>query len=138
GLPVFNLVVPEGRWYGFPVFGVPGFKIGRYHHRHEIGDPDTLDRQPNAEDEALLREFVERYFPAGAGPTALLKGCLFENSPDEHFIIDVHPECANAIVAAGFSGHGFKFCSVVGEILADLATAGTTRDRQSTRLNSSH
>jgi sarcosine oxidase len=125
--PVFNLEVPQGRWYGFPVFGVPGFKVGRYHHRGELVDPDRFDREPNREDEELLRAFVERYFPAGAGPTLSLKTCLFENSPDEHFVLDVHPECPQAAVAAGFSGHGFKFCSVVGEILADLALAGETR-----------
>jgi sarcosine oxidase len=125
--PVFNLVVPEGRWYGFPEFGVPGFKVGKYHHRGEVGDPDELDRESHPEDEALLRGFVERYFPAGAGPAVSLKTCLFENSPDEHFLIDLHPECPAAVVAAGFSGHGFKFGSVVGEIVADLALDGATR-----------
>jgi sarcosine oxidase len=125
--PVFNLVVPEGRWYGFPVFGVPGFKVGRYHHRGEVVDPDAFDRKPSREDEELLRVLVERYFPAGSGRTASLKTCLFENSPDEHFVLDFHPECPQAVVAAGFSGHGFKFCSVVGEIVADLALAGETR-----------
>jgi sarcosine oxidase len=125
--PVFNLVVPEGRWYGFPVFGVPGFKVGKYHHRGETGDADELDRDSHAEDEALLRTFVERYFPAGAGPAVSLKTCLFENSPDEHFLIDLHPECPAAVVAAGFSGHGFKFSSVVGEIVAELALDGATQ-----------
>jgi sarcosine oxidase len=55
-----------------------------------------------------------------------LKTCLFENSPDEHFVIDVHPDDENVVFAAGFSGHGFKFASVVGEILADLALDGGT------------
>jgi sarcosine oxidase len=54
-----------------------------------------------------------------------LKVCLFTNSPDEHFIIDQLPD--SLVVAAGFSGHGYKFCSVVGEILADLCTDGSTR-----------
>jgi glycine/D-amino acid oxidase-like deaminating enzyme len=56
-----------------------------------------------------------------------VKTCLFENSPDEHFVVDVHPGDENVVVAAGFSGHGFKFASVVGEILADLALDGSTR-----------
>jgi glycine/D-amino acid oxidase-like deaminating enzyme len=47
--------------------------------------------------------------------------CLFTNSPDEHFILDRHPGHENVCLAAGFSGHGYKFCSVVGEIMADLA-----------------
>ena len=124
--PTFGLAVEEGIYYGFPVFGVPGFKVGRLHHRDERVDPDRFDREPNARDEALLRGFVERYFPDGAGPTMALATCLFENSPDEHFLIDAHPECDDVIVAAGFSGHGFKFASVVGEILADLAVEGET------------
>jgi sarcosine oxidase len=56
-----------------------------------------------------------------------LKTCLFENSPDEHFILDTLPDAPQVVVGGGFSGHGFKFCSVVGEILADLATDGETR-----------
>jgi sarcosine oxidase len=56
-----------------------------------------------------------------------LKVCMFTNSPDEHFILDHHPELPQVTIAAGFSGHGFKFCSVVGEILADLALEGGTR-----------
>jgi sarcosine oxidase len=124
--PVFNLVVEEGRYYGFPVFGVPGFKFGRYHHREERVDPETIDRDGRPADEAVLRAFAERYFPDGAGPTMALKVCMFTNSPDEHFVIDQHPDYPQVTFAAGFSGHGFKFCSVVGEILADLATRGTT------------
>ena len=103
---------------------MPGLKVGRLHHRHERVDPDRFDREPSAADEALLRAFVERYLPEGAGPTMALKTCLFENSPDEHFVIDAHPDDANVVIAAGFSGHGFKFASVVGEILADLAVDG--------------
>ena len=56
-----------------------------------------------------------------------MKVCMFTNTPDEHFIIDRHPNAQNVIIAAGFSGHGFKFCSVVGEIVADLATQGSTK-----------
>ncbi len=125
--PVFNILVEEGRYYGFPVFGVPGFKVGRYHHLEEQVDPDSLDREPGARDEAVLRPFAQRYFPDAAGPTMALKVCMFTNSPDEHFILDLHPDYPQVAIAAGFSGHGYKFCSVVGEIMADLATRGETR-----------
>jgi sarcosine oxidase len=124
--PVFNLVVPEGRFYGFPIFGIPGFKFGKYHHLEEQVDPDRVDRECHPRDEAVLRAFAERYFPDGAGPTMSLRVCLFTNSPDEHFIVDRHPEHPQVVIAAGFSGHGFKFCSVIGEILADLAGEGPT------------
>jgi sarcosine oxidase len=125
--PVFNLEVEEGRYYGFPTFLVPGFKFGKYHHRGEVVDPDGDPREPDAEDEDLLRSFARRYFPQGAGPTMMLKACLFTNSPDRHFILDRHPEHAEVSLAAGFSGHGYKFCSVIGEIMADLAQDGHTR-----------
>ncbi len=125
--PVFNLHVEEGRYYGFPVHGVPGFKLGRYHHLGEPIDPDSPDRGCNPLDEQILREFTDKYFPDASGPTMALKACMFTNSPDEHFIIDVHPSHPQVSFAAGFSGHGYKFCSVVGEVMADLATKGATR-----------
>ncbi len=125
--PVFNLAVPEGRYYGFPVWGVPGFKIGRYHHLGETIDPDRLDREPHPADERLLRDLAERYFPDGAGPTMALRTCFFTNTPDEHFILDRHPREPRVLLASPCSGHGFKFCSVIGEILADLVQDGATR-----------
>lgn len=125
--PVCNLRAPEGHYYAFPVYGVPGFKLGRYHHRREQTDPDGVDRDIHPEDEAVLRDGIRRYFPDADGPTMAMKTCLFTNSPDEHFILDRHPDCDNVAVAAGFSGHGFKFCSVVGEIMADLALEGRSR-----------
>jgi len=125
--PVFNLLVPEGRYYGFPVHSIPGFKFGKYHHFEEVVQPDTYDREPNFEDEEVLRDFAGRYFPAGAGPTMTLKACMFTNSPDKHFIIDLHPEYPQVSFAAGFSGHGFKFASVIGEVMADLAERRESR-----------
>ncbi|MFO7571401.1 MAG: N-methyl-L-tryptophan oxidase [Gaiellaceae bacterium] len=125
--PVFNLVLDDEHFYGFPAFGIPGFKLGRYDHFGAGGDPDEISREPAIADEEPLRAFASRYFPDGAGPTIALKTCLFEPTPDEHFLIDRHPDSERAIVGAGFSGHGFKFCSVVGEILADLVIDGSTR-----------
>jgi sarcosine oxidase len=125
--PVFNVALEEGHLYGFPIHGAPGFKLGFYDREGERGDPDSISREVTPEDEVPVRRFAERYFPDGAGPTLDLKACLFELSPDEHFLIDRHPESEAAFVAAGFSGHGFKFCPVVGEILADLVLEGETR-----------
>ena len=125
--PVFNLKFEQGHFYGFPSYGIPGVKLGRYYHLEEKGDPDTLPRDASARDETMLRWFAGRYLPEGAGPTLALRTCLFELSPDEHFLIDLHPDADAAVVAAGFSGHGFKFCPVVGEILADLVIDGSTR-----------
>ena len=118
--PVFNLEVEEGRFYGFPSFLIPGFKFGKYHHRGENVDPDTVNRSPEPEDEELLRAFARRYFPEGEGPTLMLKACMFTNTPDRHFILDRHPAHPEISIAAGFSGHGYKFCSVIGEVMANL------------------
>jgi sarcosine oxidase len=130
--PVFVMEVPEGMYYGFPLFddGPPGLKLGRFHHLQEQVDPDLLDRGGAGQaDEDLLRAFATRYLPDGAGPALEMKVCMFTNTPDEHFVIDLHPGEPRVVLGAGFSGHGFKFCSVVGEILADLAGEGGTRHR---------
>jgi len=126
--PVFNMAVEEGTFYGFPIYSIPGFKFARWHHLEQvIDDPASMDRDCHPDDEAILRAFVRRYFPDGDGPTLSMRTCLFTNTPDTHFVIDAHPDDANVFIAGGFSGHGFKFCSVVGEILADLAQDGSTR-----------
>jgi sarcosine oxidase len=124
--PVFTIETAEGDYYGFPVHGVPGFKLGRHHHRNETGHPDDLADDPTQADEQLLRSFAEEFFPTGAGPTMRLETCTYTNTPDEHFIVDVHPDYPEVVVAGGFSGHGFKFCPVIGEVLADLTLDGTT------------
>ena len=126
--PVFILDVEEGHFYGMPTYGIPGFKIGRFHHLEQlVDDPATIDRGFHPEDEALLRGMARRYFPDGDGPVLSTATCMFTNSPDGHFVIDVHPDDPRVVFAGGFSGHGFKFCSVIGEILADLAADGATR-----------
>ena len=125
--PVFLVDVEEGSYYGFPVHDVPGFKFGWYHHFREPIDPSNPDRSVSPEDEAALRAFASRYFPDGAGPTVMLKACMFTNSPDGHFLIGRLPKAPQVSVFAGESGHGYKFCSVVGEIMADLAIDGATR-----------
>ncbi len=119
--PVFNLLVDEGRYYGFPVHGIPGFKIGRYHHFEQHGPVDQMDWNVYDEDEEILRELTSRYFPMAVGPTMTLKACMFTNTPDNHFLVDLHPECPQVSYASACSGHGFKFASVIGEVLADLA-----------------
>jgi sarcosine oxidase len=126
--PVFNMAVEEGRFYGFPTFGIPGFKFARWHHLEQaVDDPSSMDRACHPEDETLLRAFVRRYFPRGEGPILSMRTCLFTNTPDAHFVVDMHPDYPQVVVAGGFSGHGYKFCSVMGEILADLAEQGATR-----------
>jgi sarcosine oxidase len=125
--PVFLIDVEEGSYYGFPAYEGHGFKFGWYHHFHEPIDPDEPDRSTRPDDEAALRAFAQRYFPDGAGPTQRLMACIFTNTPDEHFVLDRLPGAPQVSVAAACSGHGYKFASVVGEIMADLAIDGGTR-----------
>jgi sarcosine oxidase len=124
--PVFILDVDEGRYYGFPEFGVPGFKIGKYHHLSETVDPDRVDRATHPRDESALRACVDRYFPAGSGSLLMSKVCMFTNTVDEHFIVDRHPAHSQVLLVSPCSGHGFKFCSVIGEIVADLVERDST------------
>jgi sarcosine oxidase len=125
--PVFYIVGSDAAYYGFPSHEDAGFKIGRYHHLGEHVDPDSMDRACHATDEAALRGGIRRFFPDADGPTLAMTTCLFTNTPDEHFVIDTLPGTPRVAIAAGFSGHGFKFCSVVGEALADLTLEGGTR-----------
>ena len=125
--PVFNLDHDGEHWYGFPEFGVPGFKVGCYHHLREHVDPDALDRSDvRPRDIDLLRHVVADCFPAAAGEVLRSKVCMFTNTPDEHFILDRHPEMPQVVLASPCSGHGFKFASVVGEIVADLVERDAT------------
>jgi sarcosine oxidase len=123
--PVFIFQEPSGRmYYGFPDHG-QGLKVGKFRHRYEVTDPDQVARGIAPEDEQELRALAP-FLAGGIGATAAFKTCMFVMSPDEHFILDVLPDHRNVVLAAGFSGHGFKFCSGIGEILADLAMSGDT------------
>jgi sarcosine oxidase len=124
--PVFVLENSAGFFYGFPEQQSPGFKIGKYHHRSEVVTPGTLDRTVTAADEAALREAVQAHFPGADGAMHRASVCMFSNTPDEHFLIDRVDGAPQVLVVSACSGHGFKFASVVGEIVADLVIAGTT------------
>lgn len=119
--PVSNVKSDVGHFYQFPVWGVPGVKIGLYHHLGERGAADTLSREPNDADEAALRRGLRNFFPDADGDVLALRTCMFTNTPDEHFIIDRLPDAPAVVVASPCSGHGFKFSSAIGEILADMA-----------------
>ncbi len=120
-------------FYGFPIlpvgtFGGPlGLKLALHYPGGETTDPDKVNRNTQYSDEKILIEFLNQFIPDGYENTLAMKTCLYTNSPDNDFIIDYLPEFDKDVVfATGFSGHGFKFVSVVGEILADLAIDGST------------
>jgi sarcosine oxidase len=119
--PVSNLKSDVGHFYQFPMWTIPGFKIGLYHHFRERGAADELSRVPTERDEAALRKGVAKFFPEANGDILGLRTCMFTNTPDEHFILDALPDFPEVIVASACSGHGFKFSTAIGEILADMA-----------------
>lgn len=127
--PVY-VCLPDGgdRFYGFPAHEGPrgGAKVA-FSLRLSPCTPGTIDRTVHESEIALMREHLARCVPALDGPCIAARTCMYTNTPDLHFVIGPHPAAPQCIVAAGFSGHGFKFASVVGEILADLATEGATR-----------
>lgn len=121
---IFKLA-DETSYYGFPSIDQAGVKIGRHDGGVEI-DPDRLERTFGAllSDEGDVRSFLETYMPQAAGALRQGRVCIYTMTPDEHFIIDRHPEYSQIVIAAGFSGHGFKFASAVGEAASELLTQG--------------
>lgn len=121
---IFNLA-DETSYYGFPSIDQAGVKIGRHDGGVEI-DPDRLERTFGTflSDEGDVRSFLETYMPQAAGALRQGRVCIYTMTPDEHFIIDRHPEYSQIVIAAGFSGHGFKFASAVGEAASELLTQG--------------
>lgn len=126
-LPVFAIERDRSSlYYGFPTGPHDrGFKIA-LHGRGMITDPDRVSREATAADEAEWRAGIRGHFPRADGPTLAQAVCMYDNSPDGHFILDRHPDHENVVIGCGFSGHGFKFAPVIGEILSDLSTHGTT------------
>ncbi|WP_327238983.1 FAD-dependent oxidoreductase [Streptomyces sp. NBC_01318] len=103
-----------------------GVKVG-FHYGGGAADPDHLDREIRPVEVEEMQVFLRSRIPALA-VGRFLRGtaCTYTLTPDEHFVLSPHPEHSQVIVACGFSGHGFKFVPVIGEILADLAIDGTT------------
>jgi glycine/D-amino acid oxidase-like deaminating enzyme len=98
-----------------------------HHYPGNITDPDNVNRGTTPEDVEDLEYALQKYLPGAVGPLAASKICLYANSPDENFIIDRLPGFEDHVmIACGFSGHGFKFASVVGELLADLVEKDKT------------
>jgi sarcosine oxidase len=115
-----------GSYFGFPAIGVDGVKVGRHAHFREPIDPNRLNPPVNEADTALLDGFIAKRVPAAAGLRVNATTCRYTMLPSEDFLLDLLPGNRNVVVASPCSGHGFKFTSVVGEILADLALEGGT------------
>ena len=113
--------------YGFPAIdGSGGGMKAAIHGSDHVCTPATADRAIHAADIDRIRRLLTPRIPALQGELLRAQTCLYTTTPDEHFIMGAHPQAENCTIACGFSGHGFKFAPVVGEILADLATTGAT------------
>jgi sarcosine oxidase len=126
-LPVWMIDRAGGAvYYGFPLQTLsPGLKVA-LHAPMQRTDPDRVERGILPGDEETFRPCLRNHLPAADGPLLALRTCLYTNSPDGHFIVGRHPRHERVLLAAGFSGHGFKFAPVIGEAIADLAQAGKT------------
>jgi sarcosine oxidase len=122
--PVF-IAEEEGDAIFYGVTHAGRLKLGLMHHPGGAVDPDALDRDASEDELTALGEFAGRRL-RGVGKLVQAKACLFTNTPDKHFVIDLHPDAANVVVVSACSGHGFKFAPAVGEIAADLALEGET------------
>jgi sarcosine oxidase len=124
-MPIFIWEVENGKnFYGIPNVG-HGIKTAR-HHDGKTSPPDEVDRRVTEEDEAPVRAFLKRRLPLLNGPPISSMTCIYTNAPDGHFLIDRHPTHRNIWLVSPCSGHGFKFSSVIGEIVSELAIRGFT------------
>lgn len=119
-LPVYIVEDTDRMYYGFPYDRDNGLKLAGLHFGDRV-DPDTVDREPKASDEERVRGWVRRRMPLADGERRRAQVCLYTNSPDGHFLID---RDGPVTYASACSGHGFKFASAIGEILADLTISG--------------
>ena len=119
--PIYLFDAPYATFYGFPHLPGIGLKIGR----HDVGEVTTareINRTISPDEEEFLLNTLRRYMPGAAGEVLSSVTCMYTMTPDEHFIIDRHPEHSNVAIGCGFSGHGYKFASAIGEALGELAT----------------
>jgi monomeric sarcosine oxidase len=125
-LPAFAFDTPRGFFYGFPMLDARGIKVADHSGGQTVGDPFAVDRRIDAAEQAAIEGWLADHLPGVGRRRTAHEVCLYTMSPDHQFVVGLHPEHPQVALAAGFSGHGFKFASVIGEILADLALTGST------------
>ncbi|MBI2948550.1 MAG: N-methyl-L-tryptophan oxidase [Verrucomicrobia bacterium] len=116
---------PERFFYGFPDLG-EGVKVAG-HHEGRVTSPEAIDREIHADETEAMRRIIRKLMPDADGPLRSAVVCMYTNTPDHHFLIDSHPRYPQVLIASPCSGHGFKFSSAIGSVLADLLTEGKTR-----------
>jgi sarcosine oxidase len=127
GCPTYLYELPQGVFYGFPQVDELGLKVAEHSGGASIADPLNDPRPLEESDLARVEDFLSQYLPGVGRPMQRRSVCFYTMSPDEHFLVDRHPQHENVLFVAGLSGHGFKFTSVLGEVMADLALDGATK-----------
>jgi sarcosine oxidase len=125
-LPAFAFDTPRGFFYGFPMLDARGIKVAEHSGGSVVADPFAVDRRIDETEQAAIEGWLAAHLPGVGHHRTAHEVCLYTMSPDHHFVVGQHPDHPPVSIAAGFSGHGFKFASVIGEILADLALTGST------------
>jgi sarcosine oxidase len=120
--PVFILESEDDACYGFPDFAGTGVKAASHREGAVLAAANANVQDGGAADEAQLRRMFRRFIPDADGPLRKMRTCLYTRTPDEDFIVDCSAHDSRIVLASPCSGHGFKFASVLGEVLADLAT----------------
>lgn len=126
GCPTYLYEVPSGVFYGFPQIDESGVKMAEHSGGEVVNDPKNDPRLLDEVDLARVEAFKTEHLPGVGSPMQRRGVCFYTMTPDEHFLVDRHPRNDHAFFAAGLSGHGFKFTSVLGEVMADLALSGQT------------
>ncbi|HEY2761829.1 MAG TPA: N-methyl-L-tryptophan oxidase [Pirellulales bacterium] len=127
GCPAYLFETSDGIFYGIPLVDKWGLKVARHNGGQLVTDPLAIDREVDHNERQDIQRFLSHHLPGIDRPFIDHSVCLYTMSPDENFIVDVHPQYPQVSFATGLSGHGFKFTCVLGEILADLALEGHTR-----------
>ena len=126
GAPTYFYDTPAGYFYGFPAIDERGLKVARHTGGTLVEDPLAVDRSLDEAEQAEVAAFLRKFLPEVSPQATDHTVCLYSMSADEHFIVDRHPEHEQVVFAAGLSGHGFKFTSVLGSLLAELTVTGKT------------
>lgn len=118
--------------FGEMPYGIPheddsiGVKVTTFYGWDTVDQPSQVDYTPSEEWLERIRDFSRQYIPGAAGPTIATRRCLYTLTPDKHFVVDHHPDYPHVVYGVGFSGHGFKFTTLMGKMLADIAVDGST------------
>jgi glycine/D-amino acid oxidase-like deaminating enzyme len=126
-LPAFLFELPRGVTYGFPSVDAFGVKVAEHSGGLPVDDPLRAERGIDPAEQARVEAFLTAHVPGVSRTLTRHETCFYTMTPDGHFLLGRHPRWPQVVLAAGLSGHGFKFAPVLGEILADLALDGATR-----------